>query len=77
MKPLLCLAGVLLAALPALPVGPTGQDKQEPKKAQPKKSGTFLDPKEAGVDFALQGEYVGSVEGGGKLGCESTTIAVF
>jgi hypothetical protein len=65
MKSFLCLVGLLLATLPALP---SPQDKQE-KKPQPKKS-TFTDAKEAGIDFALQGEFVGSVIGGDKLGCQ-------
>ena len=33
---------------------------------------TFTDPKDPGlpVDFSIQGEYVGSIKGGGELGCQ-------
>jgi hypothetical protein len=50
-------------------LGSAGQEKTG-KKPPVRKPGTFLDPKEAGADFAIQGEYVGDGREGGKLGCQ-------
>jgi hypothetical protein len=44
--------------------------KKEAKKSQPKKAATFTDPKDAGIDYVIQGEYVGAMQGGAKLGCQ-------
>jgi hypothetical protein len=47
---------------------------QEPtktaQKPAKKASGTFLDPKEAGLDYEIQGEYLGTLGDGAKLGCQ-------
>lgn len=54
-----CYVGGLLlyALLAVLSNGHAFQDKKPPKKPQP----VFLDPAKAGIEFALQGEYVGKV----------------
>jgi hypothetical protein len=44
------------------------------ESAEPDKGLTFLDPNEAGPDFALQGEYVGTVGIGTKLGAQVVAL---
>src|SRR5687768_14947876 len=46
----------------------TKEAKDKDKK--PAVKTTFLDPKEAGLDYAIQGEYVGAFKDGSKLGCQ-------
>ena len=67
MRPLriVCLFGLtafLLLSTTAVP-----QEKKEEKK---KTADVFTDPKEAGVDYQVQGEYVGTIGGKDKLGAE-------
>src|ERR1022692_3765245 len=45
------------------------EKKKDEKKAPPKKN-TFTDAAEAGIDYVIQGEYVGKTEGGAALGCQ-------
>jgi hypothetical protein len=64
-KPHLCLAVlVTLATLPS-----AAQDKKV-VKAPAKKPPAFIDAKEAGIDYVLQGEYTGSAADGTALGCQ-------
>ena len=58
-------AALFLSAVPTL----SQEKKPEVKKAK-SKPGTFIDAKEAGIDYELQGEYVGNLTGGAKLGCQ-------
>jgi hypothetical protein len=53
---------LLLAAFSA-----SAQEKEKPKKPKP---AAFTEAKEAGVDYLLQGEYVGKSAGGETLGCQ-------
>jgi len=63
--------GVLLAAFPAAVfAGDAKKDQKKDAKKAPKKANVFLDPIEAGADYAVQGEYVGTIAGGAKLGCQ-------
>jgi hypothetical protein len=55
---LVCLCGLAVLTAPA-------QDKKEPKKAN-----VFTDPKEAGPDFLIQGEYEGTAGEVGKYGAQ-------
>src|SRR5206468_1760808 len=61
------LLGVLALSGHALIDAQTG--KETPKK---KTAGVWTDPADPTmpVDFQIQGEYVGSVQGGDKLGCQ-------
>ncbi|MFO0964157.1 MAG: DUF1080 domain-containing protein [Gemmataceae bacterium] len=73
MRTALCSAlALLVASALCLPHAPTG-DKKDPKKEEKKKAppkGTFIDPKEGGPDYAIQGEYTGALDGGAKLGIQ-------
>ena len=40
------------------------------KPQQPAKKTTFIDAKEAGPDYEIQGEYTGTFSSGAKLGCQ-------
>ncbi len=64
---LLCLT-VLAAS------GQSGDDKKPDQKVEKKKTpGVWTDPNDKdllGGDFRFQGEYVGEIQGGGKLGCQ-------
>ncbi len=57
---------VTVALLAALANGHAAQDKKQPDK---KKPAVFLDPGKAGTEFALQGEYEGTL-GGQKYGAQ-------
>jgi hypothetical protein len=69
-----CLAALAVSALVAVSWSAGAQDRKgnakAGKKAPPKRSGTFTDPKEAGIDYVIQGEYVGTTESGAPLGCQ-------
>lgn len=63
MKRILLLTPILAAALTALPA--VGQDK--------KKAETYTDPKKVDEDYAIQGEYVGEVQGE-KVGAQVVAL---
>jgi hypothetical protein len=73
-----CLATVVVGCLVAVSLGEAAQDKgpatgekpKQVKKARPKQQGSFTDPKEAGIDYLIQGEYVGKAEGDIPIGCQ-------
>lgn len=48
------------------------QNAEKPKKAAKTttKPGTYLNPSEAGLEYQFQGEYVGRLQDGAKLGCQ-------
>jgi hypothetical protein len=67
--------GLGLLAISALaPNGQAGDDKKAAKKAQKaqKPKEVWTDPSDSTLpaDFKYQGEYVGTAEGGAKLGCQ-------
>lgn len=64
---LTCVFSLLVGAL----YGVSTADAQKSKPAQ-KTKGVWTDPSDATLpaDFKIQGEYVGSIQGGGKLGCQ-------
>lgn len=77
MNSLRCLLGLVIAlCIVAAPHSGEKDKKTDVKDAKdkdkkpPKKTGTFVDPKEAGFEYAAQGEYVGTIDGGRKLGCQ-------
>jgi hypothetical protein len=57
---ILCLLALSAAAGEAV-----GKEKKKDKKPE-----AFLDPKKAGFDFGIQGEYEGKIKGKGKLGAQ-------
>lgn len=60
------LAGSFLCGTPAF-----AQEKAAARPRAAEKGETYLDPKDAGPDYAAQGEYVGELSGGkGKLGVQ-------
>lgn len=79
-QPIRCIALLAFSALLACGFNTPAQDKKEVKKDEtkkkddkkpaPKKPGTFTDAKEAGIDYVIQGEYVGKIADGGMLGCQ-------
>jgi hypothetical protein len=75
-RTLRCLSAALLVAVAAFSLSDAAQEKKDPKKGQkdtkkapPKKSGVFVDEKEAGIEYTIQGEYVGK-SAAGSLGCQ-------
>jgi hypothetical protein len=68
------LGALSFCALVGFSLAEAAQDKKdtkkEEKKAQPKKNSTFTDPKDAGIDYVLQGEYIGKIQGGDKLAAQ-------
>lgn len=77
MKTVRVAVSLILATLIGAASGQAGGGQKDPKKQEPKDgktvkkaSGTYLDPKEAGLDYEVQGEYLGTFEGGAKLGCQ-------
>src|SRR5882724_6114944 len=69
LKTLRCLALLAVSALVAYSLAEAQDTKKEEKKTKPKKN-TYTDPIEAGIDYVIQGEYVGKGEGDEKLGCQ-------
>ena len=73
LKPLRSLAVLGFCGLVAFALAAAAHDQQDAKakesKVQPKK-GVITDPKEGGIDYLVMGEYVGTMEGGQKLGCQ-------
>src|SRR5262245_46215399 len=72
------LALALLALSALTPTGQARGDKKEKKaqkekKGQPKKATeVWTNPSDPTLppDFKVQGEYVGAIKGGGKIGCQ-------
>lgn len=64
----LCLAGFAVLAATALTLTCHGAQKQTP--------GVWTDPKDSTlpVDFKIQGEYAGEVDGGAKIGCQVISL---
>src|SRR5262245_59073238 len=73
-KALPCVVAILLCTFGLSAAAQEKKDpkkeQKDPKKAQPKKSGTFTDAKEAGIDYVIQGEYAAKIAGGQDLGCQ-------
>jgi hypothetical protein len=60
-----CCVALLLSALPVLAAA---DDK--PKDVKDKAKLTYTDPKDAGPDFLIQGEYLGEAPNGAKIGAQ-------
>jgi hypothetical protein len=68
------LCALMIASIAAA-AGAVAQDGKDAKKPVKKLPGTILDPKEAGLTYEFQGEYVGTLQDGGKLGCQIIALS--
>lgn len=60
---------VLVGTLCFFTLSEAAQQKKK-RTSRPRRPGIFLNAKEAGIDYAIQGEYTGAIQGGAKLGCQ-------
>ncbi len=69
---MLTLLLTALFGMAILTAARTGASQNDAKKTEKKSKEVWTDPKDPTLpeDFKIQGEYVGSIQGGGKLGCQ-------